>query len=263
MRFDSLLTLSLMGLGVLVGCAEHTGLFNAPYGRFQNPQSRHRLPRRVSRLLRKGALPARSSSVLTYAIALALALVMYSEHGSWGSPYHVMTGLFLFGQYGKRLLESRYVHWYSGEVSYAMALYMVLANLGIMAICIHSIFHRPPAPSENTYPALIWCLPLMMVAWAGNLYHHYILRSLRTGDGDRTYAVPRRGWFLRAICPHYFFEVLAWLSFALLVNRRAVYGVLFLIAAKLAGRSHQTRDWSWRHLDGYPRDVKRMVPFLY
>ncbi|CAM9488090.1 unnamed protein product, partial [Ascophyllum nodosum] len=100
------------------------------------------------------------------------------------------------------------------------------------------------------------------------------LASLRTevGDGSAktsSYAIPTAGWFKHVSCPHYFAELLIYLSFLLLAGTSGrglgqgyVVALLFVFAnqAYVAGQAHA---WYRTKFEDYPRDRKRLVPGIW
>jgi hypothetical protein len=208
--------------------------------------------------------------VIRHMIALIVIICAFWEYGTWHSPYYVVSGGFLIGQQLKRLFEIIWVHTYSGQLTNATAVLICFTNLSIVMTCVYTILHRKPSLAEDRFSAVSWPIPLVILAWSGNFYHHLILSKLRPHhtpirryNSAAVYRVPRRGWFLRAVCPHYFFEILAWLAFALIVNRPPVYGVAIAIGCFLVGRSHRTRFWYYRHVGGFAPNLSRLLPFVF
>jgi len=168
----------------------------------------------------------------------------------------------------------------SGAVATATPLLQCALHILLITSCTSSIF-RSPVRSTDTYVVLLTPFPLIIFAWSGNLYHHIILAQLRSSCPPFAFngsvptsmlnvwsyttrcEVPRRGWFLRAACPHYFFEVLAWFGFSVVVHRPVTYLVVITMALWLGGRSIRTRWWYQQTITGYPRDVRCMIPFVF
>lgn len=62
----------------------------------------------------------------------------------------------------------------------------------------------------------------------GNLYHHMLLRNLRSQTrqgGVKQYYVPRGGLFEFVACPHYLFEILTFLGAACMTQAMLQYVV--------------------------------------
>src|SRR3546814_17651290 len=51
---------------------------------------------------------------------------------------------------------------------------------------------------------------LFLLGEIGNFAHHKILADLR--EQQTGYFIPQAGWFRRVACPHYCFEVVAWID---------------------------------------------------
>ena len=130
------------------------------------------------------------------------------------------------------------------------------------------------------------CLKYGLVAYfvgqLGNLYHHYILSTLRTTDknGNVTvskadnagsdekfdvksnYAVPKGGLFDYVTMPHYFFELIAWLGIAIVSQDLNVYLVFASMCTYLLTRAKATKIWYLKNVNDYPKDRKVLVPFV-
>ncbi|RKP09753.1 hypothetical protein THASP1DRAFT_28465 [Thamnocephalis sphaerospora] len=238
--FEVAMGMLFVTTGAIVGYSEATGQFNLPFSKFQEAAF-------GTWMTSAGPCDPRRAFLLMYASGFIVCVCSFWEYGTWHSPYHVVAGGFLIGQQIKRMAEVLWVHNNSGQLTNVMAAILCLINLAITTTCAHAILRRAPSSAEDRFRALAWPIPLVILAWSGNLYHHWILAGLRPSTPIRrynpveAYRIPRRGWFLRAACPHYYFEALAWLAFALIVNRASVYGVAIAVALFLAGRSYRTR----------------------
>src|SRR3546814_15644917 len=61
----------------------------------------------------------------------------------------------------------------------------------------------------------------------GNFAHHKILADLR--EQQTSYFIPQAGWFRRVTCPHYCFEVVAWIGMALMSHQWAMLLLAFVL----------------------------------
>ena len=114
-----------------------------------------------------------------------------------------------------------------------------------------------PAMDVPFYAGIVF----FVVGEAGNSYHHKLLADLRKKEPG--YHLPHGGWFEYATCPHYFFELLAWLGLVLL--SRHLFTLLAFIAmlGYLTARSIRTRRWYLEHIPSYPAQRKFMIPFVF
>lgn len=116
----------------------------------------------------------------------------------------------------------------------------------------------PDPPVDLKYVGVL----LFMVGLSGNFYHHYLLSKLR-GEGEKEYKIPRGGFFNLVICPHYLFEIIGFLGFFFisqtLYSLSVALGTLFY----LMGRSTATRKWYLSKFEGFPQEVKALIPYFY
>lgn len=132
----------------------------------------------------------------------------------------------------KREYETIYVHHFSNDTMPFFNLfknsshYWFLSGTNIAACVYHPAIH-----SNSTWkrwllhvnelnPPLVYALVLIwFYAEACNFLAHSTLSKLRQGPGAaKRYTIPFGYGFTWVSCPHYFFESVSWLAFALLVG---------------------------------------------
>lgn len=118
----------------------------------------------------------------------------------------------------------------------------------------------------NDFPAIVSFLLvcLWIFAEVSNFLVHLKLASIRSQD-KKAYAIPYGYGFDWVVCPNYFFESLAWLSYALLVGNWSAW--LFLLVSSV-----QMYVWALkknkRYLTTFGDEYKKLrrakyVPFLF
>ena len=113
-----------------------------------------------------------------------------------------------------------------------------------------------------------------VAVWAagqiGNGYHHFLLANLRK-PGEKAYVVPKGGLFGLVACPHYFFEVVAFVGLGMVISHVGALVITSTCAWYLLGRSFATMKWYEAKakkgaLKGgakLPVGWKRMIPFVF
>jgi steroid 5-alpha reductase family enzyme len=157
----------------------------------------------------------------------------------------------------KRTYEVLFVHKYSGPIQ-PFTFVIIVVTYALIAGLI-SALNAQAIPAVDAL--FIIGIVLFIIGQIGNFYHHKLLANLRKTEGG--YHIPRGGWFEKATCPHYFFELLAWLGILLL--SRHLFTLLAFIAmfGYLTGRSIKTRQWYRQRFPDYPAERKNMIPFLF
>jgi very-long-chain enoyl-CoA reductase len=102
-------------------------------------------------------------------------------------------------------------------------------------------------------------LAVFIVAEAGNARAHRMLRDLRP-LGTKTRVIPRGFLFERVSCPHYSFEILSWLGFALLTETWAARAFLVVGAGILGAWAHSRHVAYRKDFDG--QDGRELYPSL-
>jgi 3-oxo-5-alpha-steroid 4-dehydrogenase 1 len=118
-------------------------------------------------------------------------------------------------------------------------------------------------PAWLATPQFLIGVSIFLAGFVINLHSDHIIRSLRP-PGDTAFHIPRGGMFRFVTSANYFGEFTEWVGWAVMTLSWA--GVVFAIwtFANLAPRADAHHRWYIKHFgDEYPKDRKRMIPFLY
>lgn len=116
---------------------------------------------------------------------------------------------------------------------------------------------------------------LFITGILGNLYHHYLLSTLRSKSNKKgttttttttttRYVAPKGGLFEYVAAPHYFFELIGWLGIAVVSGHLNVYLIFASMCSYLSGRSVAQNEFNREKFeDAWPATRKSLVPFLF
>jgi len=212
---------------------------------------------RYSKFGTSKGVPSRLGMTILYALPIAVATVFawgYLPHAS--AVQWVVFGLVVL-HFVKRTLEVLFVHNYSGYIQ-PFTFVVIVFTYSLIAGTISAL----NAQALEKMDALFYAgITLFVVGEVGSFYHHKLLADLRKVVSG--YSLPRGGWFEYATCPHYFFELLAWLGIVLV--SRHLFSLLAFIAmfGYLTTRSIKTRQWYRQRFADYPATRKYMIPFIF
>jgi len=88
------------------------------------------------------------------------------------------------------------------------------------------------------------------------------LRGLRE-NGNGGYKIPRGGLFELVASPNYFGEIVEWTGWALATWSLPGLAFALFTMANLVPRAHANRSWYLDTFPDYPRERKRVIPFVY
>jgi len=120
------------------------------------------------------------------------------------------------------------------------------------------------SPSGGLIPAVRVGLG-MALFFAGFITHVRAdaeLRGLRE-DGESGYKVPRGGLFEYVASPNYFGEIVECTGWALATWSLPGLAFALFTMANLVPRAHANRTWYLDTFPDYPRERKRVIPFVY
>ena len=108
------------------------------------------------------------------------------------------------------------------------------------------------------------CVGIALFA-AGFLTHVWADRDLRRlrKPGEEGYKVPRGGLFEYISSPNYFGEILEWSGWALAAWSLPGLAFALFTVANLVPRAHANRAWYQQTVPDYPKDRKRVIPFIF
>lgn len=167
-------------------------------------------------------------------------------------------------QFLKRTLEVLFLHKYSGSMEVSMSLAISSAYLSVCAVLLYaqqlSVGLQPPAMDLMGYGVVVF-----LVGIAGNFYHHCLLARLRRAPNKPAgrYVVPEGGLFSWVACPHYLFECIAFMGLAIIAQTTSAFVIALGIFASLAIRSHNTKMWYLKKIEGFPMQRKAFIPFVF
>jgi protein-S-isoprenylcysteine O-methyltransferase Ste14 len=108
------------------------------------------------------------------------------------------------------------------------------------------------------------CIGITMFV-AGFLTHVWADRDLRKlrKPGEEGYKVPRGGLFNYISNPNYFGEILEWSGWALAAWSLPGLAFVLFTVANLVPRAHANRAWYQQTFPDYPKERKRVIPFIF
>lgn len=170
--------------------------------------------------------------------------------------------------YGKRLLETLFVHRFSHGTMPIMNLFKNCSYYWLFGLYIGYYVNHPlyTSPSLGDYQMYAG-LAAFLFSEMGNFSIHVALRNLRpSGTKERKIPVPTGNpftWLFDLVsCPNYTYEVMAWLSFT--VMTQCLPAGLFTLAG-----FYQMAVWALgkhrnykKEFANYPKNRTAIVPFL-
>jgi hypothetical protein len=238
-----------IGLTIIAFVSESTGKFNLPYSKFAK---------------NKGMDPRLGMFIIYFLPILCYILTWTSNH-SPNSIYHLVLLFAFVFHFGKRCLEVLFLHKFSGKIGTVGVVFITFAysNIGLLLGTIQNKVTSLEAGQNAPLLVLGFGFIVFLIGEGYNFYHHLLLSRLRKNSDDKEYKIPEGGLFPYLVCPHYFFELLAWVGLAIMSMYLDVYMIVFIMIGYLSGRSNQTREWYLNRIPTFPKYRKRILPFLY
>lgn len=134
-------------------------------------------------------------------------------------------------------------------------------NAWLNAESVYRLNH--PYPLEWFYSWQFICGVLLFAIGMGiNIKSDYSLFSLRK-NGDGEYSIPE-GWLFKYVtCPNYLGELIQWIGWAIATWSLAGLSFAVWAAANLVPRARSNHQWYHENFKDYPKDRKRLIPFLW
>ncbi|MBL8022031.1 MAG: DUF1295 domain-containing protein [Leptospirales bacterium] len=232
--------------GLILFFLEKTGKFQLAYSKFR----------------KGGNLSAKFAMFLIYFPAPIVYIAAMMAGGLRNSFYHdTLFYAFLF-HFWKRCAEILFLHKYSKPMGFGTVVLIgtLYSAVGWTTATLHTSIPAQLGASGPVSLAVIIGLVVFSIGQLGNFYHHWLLANLRTA-GDSEYKTPQGGLFGYVVCPHYFFEIVAWIGFAIMSGFLPTLGIAIVMGLYLLGRSLKTLAWYRENLSGFP-ERKALIPGL-
>jgi very-long-chain enoyl-CoA reductase len=214
----------------------------------------------------------RAHNLISYCLALLVFAAVLGVRtqlwpaGGLGATAMLAAVMWCF-HFARRASESAWVHRYgkagvpTSDVVTEYIYYWGFAAWN--AFSLTSASYRAPAE---------WLVALGVVVFAlaelGNARAHRLLRDLRPA-GSKLRVIPHGFWFERVSCPHYLFEILSWVGFALVAGTWAARAFLLVGAVILASWAHVRHVAYRKDFDGlegreqYPARRRALIPGVF
>ena len=201
-------------------------------------------------------IPTRVGMFILYFLPLLAVTISALPYLFSSSMIQIIVFAAVFIHFAKRVLESLFLHKYSGPIG----LFTTLMIAGFYSLAAYMIgyLNRQPIPSVDAWFYI--GAVLFLAGILGNFIHHKILADLRKSTLD--YIIPTGGLFNMVICPHYLFEIVAWLGIFLLSRHLASLLILIFIIGYLTARSIRTLNWYHEKFSEFPAGKKALIPFI-
>ena len=204
--------------------------------------------------------------VIIYLPAVALFWVPLSLRDVALTDWHILAGSLVSLHFLERVLESLFLHRYSGVMNLASVV-MICGLYSSLSLLLGEVSATEVGgdgmPLTGFEVELRVGIGLWSVGVLLNLHHHRLLANLRK-PGETGYEMPRGGLFRWIACPHYFAEIVGWWGYALVFHHVAAPIAASTMSLYLAGRSHNTVKWYRERMpDAVPTGWKRLIPFVY
>jgi very-long-chain enoyl-CoA reductase len=213
----------------------------------------------------------RAHNLISYTFALLVFAAVFGAralgHPAPLSPVALIAALMWCVHFARRASESAWVHRYgkaSVPTSDVVTEYVYYWGFAAWnALSLTSPSYAGPAT---------WLVGLggavFVLAELGNARAHRMLRDLRPA-GTKTRVIPRGFLFERVSCPHYLFEILSWVGFALVTQTWASRAFLVVGAGILGAWAHTRHVAYVKDFDGqdgrekYPASRRALIPGVF
>jgi very-long-chain enoyl-CoA reductase len=214
----------------------------------------------------------RLHNLISYLLALLVFAAVFAVRsallvGARVTPVAWLAALLWCLHFARRASESAWVHRYgksrvpTSDVVTEYIYYWGFAAWN--AVALTSVSYAAPATWLVVLGGAVFVL-----AELGNAKAHRMLRALRPA-GSKLRVIPRGFLFERVSSPHYLFEILSWLGFALLTETWAARAFLLVGAGILGSWAHARHVAYRKDFDGvagreqYPAARRALIPGVF
>ena len=223
------------------------------------------------------AMAPRKHNLISYSVALlvfvSVIVVRFRNTGdgmsslpSLSMPAKLGVVMWCY-HFARRTAEAAWVHRYGkARVPLGDVLIEYLYYWGFAALIAGSL--TPDVHAAWVSWLGVLGVAVFVVAERGNARAHRMLRELRPA-GSTERVIPRGFWFERVSSPHYLFEILSWVGFAMTTQTWAACAFL-VVGAGILGSWARARHAAYhKQFDGrggreaYPASRRALIPGVF
>ena len=178
----------------------------------------------------------------------------------------------------KRVFECIFVHLYSKPTK---SLNRIVKEMGYFGLyfgvlvpfyLLHPLYKgdafwgKVPIVPESSYYYIYYALAALFIfAEIMNLMCHLHLKSFRKGDHDFTRMIPRFHGYSKITSANYFWELLAWIAFALVAQTLAAFAFLVFSFFRMNYRAHKKHHrYIAEFKNHYPAEQRwYFIPYIF
>ena len=256
--------------GKLILCLQCLVVLTAGINEIKNPTPYSKFATKQKNNTPQRQIESRKGMLLLYTPSMVLAaIVCCLQHQQQHNNTTFITGYLLTIHFLKRVLETAFLHKYSGTMDFATCI--GISTFYSLTTLLNATTAFPfTSKSVQTFGILVFASGEI-----GNLYHHYLLRTLRTNNNNTTtassankkkrYVPPQGGLFQWVAAPHYLLEIIAFLGMAM--TSLSLHSLLIALGmtSYLAGRAKITQKFYQKVFTEFewPKERKAILPFLF
>lgn len=164
----------------------------------------------------------------------------------------------------RRLYECFFIHKFSHRMTHPLNFLMAIAYYIFAPISLATDVEL--TFGRESLNSLYLLMGLGIFAYGNYMQHacHKILASLRKAPSDNEYKIPNESWFKTLTTPHYFAEILIYVSFIVITSGKCI--TLWLILAfafvNLADSATKTHLW-YKSKIGISSAKNIIIPWIY
>ncbi|MFW9990764.1 MAG: DUF1295 domain-containing protein [Candidatus Odinarchaeota archaeon] len=181
-----------------------------------------------------------------------------------------ITPMVLFGLFNLHYLQRTFIFPLlirgNDEMPWSIISFGMIFNSANAAMQGLWIFFLAPdnqyTPEWLLTPQFITGVAVFLAGFVINIHSDHIIRNLRK-PGDSAFYIPKGGMFSYVTAANYFGEFTEWVGWAIMTWSWP--GLVFAIwtFANLGPRAHSLRQWYMENFDEFPKERKRMIPFIF
>ncbi|CDW90664.1 3-oxo-5-alpha-steroid 4- [Stylonychia lemnae] len=199
----------------------------------------------------------------------------YVHQNSQYSRAQQLGNQMVFIHFGKRIYECIFVHYFSksskslNKLIWEFGYIWLFFGLVVPFYLFHPDYNESLLKSifyEDHIPQIYFFLFLAFIFFeVMNFFCHVHLKSFRVRDLDTTRGIPRLHGFSYVSCANYFYEILAWVCFAIVTQTLMSTTFLFTSFFRMNSRAQKKHlRYIAEFKNYYPAEERRaFIPFLF